>query len=91
VIDETMRALADPTRREILRSLREGDLSAGDIAARFDMTAPSISHHLNVLKEAGLVQAIRDGRHIIYSLNSTVFQDFMQEFLELMQKSGGRS
>jgi ArsR family transcriptional regulator, arsenate/arsenite/antimonite-responsive transcriptional repressor len=91
VIDDTMRALADPTRREILRSLREGDLSAGDIAARFDMTAPSISHHLNVLKEAGLVQAIRNGRHIIYSLNSTVFQDFMQELLELMQKSGGRS
>ena len=56
-MDETMRALADPTRREILRALRAGDLSAGDIAARFDMTAPSISHHLNVLKEAGLVQA----------------------------------
>lgn len=86
-----MRALADPTRREILRSLREGDLSAGDIAGRFEMTAPSISHHLNVLKEAGLVQAIRNGRHIIYSLNSTVFQDFMQELLELMQKGGGRS
>jgi ArsR family transcriptional regulator, arsenate/arsenite/antimonite-responsive transcriptional repressor len=90
VIDDTMRALADPTRREILRSLREGDLSAGDIASRFDMTAPSISHHLNVLKEAGLVQAIRNGRHIIYSLNSTVFQDFMQELLELMNR-GGRS
>ena len=83
-----MRALADPTRREILRSLREGDLSAGDIAGRFDMTAPSISHHLNVLKEAGLVQAIRNGRHIIYSLNSTVFQEFMQELLELMNKGG---
>lgn len=85
-----MRALADPTRREILRSLRGGDLSAGEIAARFEMTAPSISHHLNVLKDAGLVQAIRNGRHIIYSLNSTVFQDFMQELLELMQ-SGGRA
>jgi ArsR family transcriptional regulator, arsenate/arsenite/antimonite-responsive transcriptional repressor len=88
VIDDTMRALADPTRREILRSLREGDLSAGDIASRFDMTAPSISHHLNVLKDAGLVQAIRNGRHIIYSLNSTVFQDFMQELLELMNRGG---
>jgi ArsR family transcriptional regulator, arsenate/arsenite/antimonite-responsive transcriptional repressor len=90
VIDDTMRALADPTRREILRSLREGDLSAGAIASRFEMTAPSISHHLNVLKDAGLVQAIRNGRHIIYSLNSTVFQDFMQELLELMNR-GGRS
>ena len=84
-----MRALADPTRREILRALRTRDLSAGEIAAGFDMTAPSISHHLNVLKDAGLVQAVRDGRHIIYSLNSTVFQDVLSELLELMH-SGGR-
>lgn len=82
MIDDTLRALADPTRREILRSLRTGDLRAGEIAARFDMTAPSISHHLNVLKEAGLVAAVRDGRHIIYSLNSTVFQDLMQQLME---------
>ena len=80
-----MRALADPTRREILRALRSGDLSAGDIAARFDMTAPSISHHLNVLKEAGLVQAERDGRHIIYSLNSTTMQELLQELLEFVK------
>lgn len=85
MIDETMRALADPTRREILRALRAGDLSAGDIGARFEMTAPSISHHLNVLKDAGLVQAAREGRHIIYSLNSTVMQDLMQELFEFMQ------
>ena len=84
-MDETMRALADPTRREILRALRAGDLSAGDIAARFDMTAPSISHHLNVLKEAGLVQAERDGRHIIYSLNSTTMQELLQELLEFVK------
>ena len=80
-----MRALADPTRREILRALRTGDLSAGDIAARFEMTAPSISHHLNVLKDAGLVSALRDGRHIIYSLNSTTLQDLMTELLEFVQ------
>jgi ArsR family transcriptional regulator, arsenate/arsenite/antimonite-responsive transcriptional repressor len=83
-MDNTMRALADPTRREILRALRAGDLSAGDIAARFDMTAPSISHHLNVLKDAGLVTAERDGRHIIYALNSTTLQDLMQELLEFV-------
>lgn len=82
MIDDTLRALADPTRREILRSLRAGDLSAGEIAAHFDMTAPSISHHLNVLKEAGLVTAVRAGRHIIYSLNSTVFQELMQQLME---------
>ena len=86
MMDETMRALADPTRREILRALRAGDLSAGEIVARFDMTAPSISHHLNVLKEAGLVQAERDGRHIIYSLNSTTLQDLLQELMEFVSK-----
>lgn len=80
-----MKALADPTRREILRALRGGDLSAGDIAARFAMTAPSISHHLNVLKDAGLVSAERDGRHIIYSLNSTTLQELLQELLDFMQ------
>ena len=84
-MDETIRALADPTRREILRALRKGDLSAGDIAARFDMTAPSISHHLNVLKDAGLVSAERDGRHIIYSLNSTTLQDLMTELMEFVK------
>lgn len=84
-MDETMKALADPTRREILRALRAGDLSAGDIAARFAMTAPSISHHLNVLKDAGLVSAERAGRHIIYSLNSTTLQELMQELLDFMQ------
>jgi len=89
MLDETMRALADPTRREILRALRAGDLSAGEIGARFEMTGPSISHHLNVLKDAGLVQAVRDGRHIIYSLNSTVMQDFMQQVLEIMQGRDG--
>ena len=88
MIDDTMRALADPTRREILRALRAGDLPAGDIAAKFDMTAPSVSHHLSVLKDAGLVQAERDGRHIIYSLNSTVFQEVLQELMEFMQNGG---
>ena len=80
-----MRALADPTRREILRALRAGDLSAGDIAARFPISAPSISHHLNVLKDARLVQAAREGRRIIYSLNTTVFQDVLRELVEFMQ------
>jgi ArsR family transcriptional regulator, arsenate/arsenite/antimonite-responsive transcriptional repressor len=89
-MDETMRALADPTRREILRALRARDLSAGEIAARFDMTAPSISHHLNVLKDAGLVSAERDGRHIIYSLNSTTLQDLMTELMEFMKMRDGK-
>lgn len=83
-IDASIRALGDPTRREILRVLRAGDLSAGDIAARFPITSASISHHLNVLKDAGLVQAERNGRSIVYSLDSTVFQEFVQQMMTLL-------
>lgn len=64
--------------------LRAGDLSAGDIAARFPITSASISHHLNVLKDAGLVQAERNGRSIVYSLDSTVFQEFVQQMMTLL-------
>ena len=84
-IDQTMRALGDPTRREILRALREGDLTAGEISGRFPITAASISHHLNVLKEAGLVQAQREGRSIVYSLESTVFQEFVRQVMGMLE------
>jgi ArsR family transcriptional regulator len=84
MLDTTMRALADPTRREILKALRQGDLAAGDIAGRFPMTAASVSHHLSVLKEAGLVKSERSGRNLIYSLETTVFQEFLQEMMELL-------
>ncbi|HSJ08527.1 MAG TPA: autorepressor SdpR family transcription factor [Longimicrobiales bacterium] len=87
-IDETIRALGDPTRREILRALRDGDLAAGDIAARFPITAASVSHHLNVLREAGLVNSERDGRSIIYSLDATVFQEFMQQMMTMLDVGG---
>lgn len=80
-----MRALADPTRREILKALRDGDLPAGEIAARFPMTAASVSHHLAVLKDAGLVTAERNGRNLVYSLETTVFQEFLQEMMELLK------
>jgi DNA-binding transcriptional ArsR family regulator len=62
------RALADPTRRQILQDLRDGELTAGDIAGRFSITAPSISRHLTVLKTAGLVNERRDANRIFYSL-----------------------
>ena len=84
LLDTTMRALADPTRREILKALRNGDLPAGEIAARFPMTAASVSHHLAVLKDAGLVKAERNGRNLIYSLETTVFQELLQEMMELL-------
>ena len=81
-MDRTFQALSDPTRREILSVLRSGDLAAGDIAGRFPMTAASVSHHLSVLREAGLVTSVREGRSIVYSLNSTVFQEVVQQLLD---------
>ena len=80
-MDRTIRALADPTRREILRVLREGDLTAGELVALFPITGASVSHHLSVLKEAELVQAERNGRNIVYSLDSTVFQQALEELM----------
>jgi DNA-binding transcriptional ArsR family regulator len=62
------RALADPTRRQILQDLREGELAAGDLGARFPISGPSVSRHLGVLKAAGLVRERRDGNRILYSL-----------------------
>ncbi len=88
-MDLAIRALADATRREILRALRRGPLTAGEIGARFPITGASISHHLNVLKEAGLVQAEREGRNIVYTLDATVFQEFMQEMLDFFGVGGG--
>lgn len=90
-VDRTIRALADPTRREILRVLRAGPLTAGDIGSRFPMTGASVSHHLAVLKAAGLVQAERDGRNIVYSLDATVFQDFLNELMGFFGVGGGES
>ncbi len=87
-MDETIRALADPTRREILKALRSGDLTAGEIGERFPITAASVSHHLGVLKDAKLVQVERDGRNMVYSLNTTVFQDFVEELMEFFGVGG---
>ena len=86
MLDATLRALGDPTRREILKALRGGDLTAGEIAARFPMTAASVSHHLSVLKEAGLVTVERNGRNLIYTLETTVFQEFLQEMMGFLGK-----
>lgn len=76
-------ALADPTRRHILKLLRSGDLNAGEIAAKFDMTKPSISHHLNILKNADLVRAERSGQNIVYSINTSVLEDLMDLFADI--------
>lgn len=84
---EAFKALADPSRRRILELLRSGDLTAGELADHFDMTKPSISHHLNTLKAAGLVDAEREGQSIVYSLNTTVLQDLMSWFYTFTNRS----
>jgi ArsR family transcriptional regulator len=80
---DAFRALADPTRREILRLLRHGEVTAGALANRFDMTKPAVSHHFNVLKDADLITSRRDGQQIWYALNTTVVQDLMAWAMEL--------
>ncbi len=77
---DVFKALGDPTRREILELLKEGPLNAGEIAEQFNMTKPSISHHLSILKACGLIRDERQGQNIIYHLNSTVMQDMIAWF-----------
>ena len=78
-------ALADPTRRAILSMLAKGDLTAGEIADAFEMTKPSISHHLSVLKSADLVEARRAGQRVVYSLDTTVLEDAIAGLMDLVQ------
>ena len=83
------KALADPTRRRILELLAQNELTAGEIAAQFDMTKPSVSHNLAILKSAGLVQDERRGQNIVYNVNMTVFQELMKWFYDLGLMQGG--
>jgi DNA-binding transcriptional ArsR family regulator len=87
-LNRTLAALVDPTRRTILQMLNERDMTAGEIGARFAISAPSVSHHLNVLKQAELVRAERNGQTIVYSLNSTVVQEFLQQLLQFFNVGG---
>ena len=85
-LNSLFKALNDPTRREILEMLKESDMTAGEIAERFNMTKPSISHHLDLLKQAGLVIHIRNGQFINYSLNASVLDELLGWFLQFQQK-----
>ncbi len=76
-IQNTLKALADPTRREILNILKKGALSAGDISEQFDISFAAISRHLSVLKEADLIRDERDGKFIYYELNASVLEEIM--------------
>jgi len=80
-MDTIFKAMNDPTRREILKILRKKDLTAGQIAEKFDMTAPSISHHLDKLKRANLVVTVKQGQYIFYSINTTIIDDLLQYLL----------
>ena len=76
-LQQTLKALADPTRREILNLLKKGKLSAGEITDHFDITAAAISRHLSVLKEADLIEDTREGKYIFYTLNASVLEEIM--------------
>ncbi len=82
---DVFKALADPTRRRILKRLQAGSMSAGDLAEGIDMTKGSLSHHFNVLKAADLVRCERRGQQQIYSLNTTVFEDVARLMLDLFK------
>ena len=86
--DSAFKALADPTRREILRLLGKRAMAAGEIVDRFRLSQPAISRHLTVLRHAGLVTAERSGQSVVYALDTTVFQDVVRALLGLAGRRG---
>lgn len=85
-MNTVFKALNDPTRRQILELLQEKDLTAGEIAQQFNISFPSISHHLDLLKQAKLVTSEKDGQYVYYSLNTTVVDEIMKWFLQFKLK-----
>jgi DNA-binding transcriptional ArsR family regulator len=86
-VNKLFKALNDSTRRQILDLLKEKDLTAGEIAEAFDISKPSISHHLDLLKNAGLVSSERDGQFIVYSLDTTALEEATQWLFKLMNSN----
>jgi ArsR family transcriptional regulator len=84
------KALDDPTRRKILELLREKDMTAGDIADAFTISKPSISHHLDLLRQANLVISIKEGQFVNYSLNTTVFDEVIGWMLNLSDRKNSK-
>jgi DNA-binding transcriptional ArsR family regulator len=85
-MNSVFKALNDPTRREILELLQEKDLTAGEIANQFNISFPSISHHLDILKQAKLVIAEKEGQYVFYSLNTTVVDELLKWFIQFKTK-----
>lgn len=86
-MNDAFRALSDPSRREILRLLRQGPRSSGEIAEHFQSSWPTISRHLGVLREAGLILGERHGQQVIYELNTTVLDDLVEHLLGWLRPS----
>ena len=91
-MNDGFKALADPTRREILRLLRHGEMTAGELADQIErkMSKPSVSHHFTVLKRADLIASRREGQQIYYSLNTTVVEDLLGLVWDLFPDRNGR-
>jgi DNA-binding transcriptional ArsR family regulator len=85
-MNSLFRALNDKTRREILELLKKKDMSAGQIAEKFNIAKPSISHHLDILRQANLVASIKKGQFIYYSLNTTEFDEIIKWFIKLSER-----
>ena len=85
---ETFKALSDPARREILLMLRNGKMSAGDIASNFDMTGATVSYHLSVLKKADLIFETKQKNFVFYELNTSVFEEIMLWFAQFKGENG---
>jgi len=89
-MSDVFRAMADPTRREILRLLRNGPLTSGQIAERFPTSWPTVSRHLAMLRDAGLILSQRHGQQVEYELNTTVFEDLIQHLMEWTRPESDR-
>jgi len=85
-LNNFFKALNDPIRRDILEMLKKGDLTAGEIAEQFSISKPSISHHLDLLKQASLVTSVKEGQFIYYSLNTTVIDEMLKWFVQFKSK-----
>ena len=88
--DKLFKALSDRTRRQIIALLREQDMTAGDIASHFDMSKPSISEHLKILRNADVVFSEKQGQYVVYSLNATVFHEMISFFMNLVDRDGDK-
>lgn len=86
MLNKTMKSLSDPTRRKILELLKKKDMTAGEIGKNFSITLPSLSHHLNILKQADLVTFTRRGQELVYSLNLSVFEEVAKSLIKFFKK-----